>query len=343
MTEHEPVEAMILDDTGFLKQGKHSVGVQRQYTGSAGKVTNCQIGVSLTLATRTEHLPIDFALYLPRCWADDLDKRREGRIPDHVSFKTKPELGLQLLESALAEGMPKGVVLADAAYGTSTKFRAELRRLRLDYAVAVNSTTKVQLVKSGKTQNKVQSLKSLARDLDKKDAFRRCTWRQGTHRLLAARFVRRRVMVSDDEVVELLIEWRYGEIEPANYFFVSMPKIESTKKLVRLVMQRWRTERAYEDLKGELGLDHYEGRRFPGWQHHVSVVLSCYAFFVAERARSFPPSPTKIMDDNTLGSSAGAPLRRQLHHSPAHFLTRNRQLAPEVSRVPPAGPTAVTQ
>jgi SRSO17 transposase len=146
MTAREPVEAWILDDTGFLKQGKHSVGVQRQYTGSAGKVTNCQIGVSLTVATRTEQLPIDFELYLPDNWANDPARRKEGRIPDDVAFKTKPELGLQMVERALKAGLPKGVLLADAGYGSSYEFRRALRQLALEYAVGVNSTSKVRLL-----------------------------------------------------------------------------------------------------------------------------------------------------------------------------------------------------
>jgi SRSO17 transposase len=135
MTSREPVEVWIVDDTGFLKQGKHSVGVQRQYTGSAGKVANCQIGVSLSVATRTEHLPLDFELYLPESWANDEARRREARIPPDVTFKTKPQLALQMIERAVQDGVPPGLVLADTAYGTSSQFRARLRSLGLHYAV----------------------------------------------------------------------------------------------------------------------------------------------------------------------------------------------------------------
>jgi SRSO17 transposase len=192
LTAREPVEAWILDDTGFLKQGKHSVGVQRQYTGSAGKVTNCQVGVSLTLATRTEHLPIDFELYLPGSWVNVRARRKEGRIPEDIVFKTKPELGLQMVERALKAGMPKGAMLADAGYGSSKDFRRGLRQLDLDYAVGVNSTTKVRLLgKDGIHHGKSQSLKSLAMELDRQGAFRRSTWRQGTKGPLTARFAKR--------------------------------------------------------------------------------------------------------------------------------------------------------
>jgi len=137
------VTTWIVDDTGFLKQGSHSVGVQRQYTGSAGKVTNCQIGVSLSVASRTEHVPIDFALYLPKSWCTDSTKRAGARIPDELTFKTKPELALDLVARALDDELPGEILLADAAYGTSVEFRNGLVTYGLDYAVGVNGTSKV--------------------------------------------------------------------------------------------------------------------------------------------------------------------------------------------------------
>ena len=143
MALHAPVTTWIIDDTGFLKQGSHSVGVQRQYSGSAGKVTNCQIGVSLSVASRTEHVPIDFALYLPKSWLDSPARRREARIPSDVTFSTKPELALDLVVRALEDKLPGEIVLADAAYGTSVEFRNGLVAYGLDYAVGINGTTTV--------------------------------------------------------------------------------------------------------------------------------------------------------------------------------------------------------
>jgi SRSO17 transposase len=296
MTQREPVEVWIIDDTGFLKQGKHSVGVQRQYTGSAGKITNCQIGVSLSIATRTEHVPIDFELYLPECWANDPARRQEARIPEDITFKTKPQLALQMIRRAVADDVPKGILLADSAYGTSGEFRAEVRSMGLHYAVGVDPKTTVFLLDDeGRPRGESVQVKNLAFNISERGGFRRCTWRKGTKEDLWARFAMRRVVaagVPDDqqEPLWLLIEWREGEAEPANYFLVSRQGRMTKKQLIRLVMQRWRTERVYQDLKGELGLDHYEGRRFPGWHHHVSVALCCYAFIIAERVRHFPPS-----------------------------------------------------
>lgn len=294
MTRREPVDAWIVDDTGFLKQGKHSVGVQRQYTGSAGKITNCQIGVSLSVATRTEHLPLDFELYLPESWANDEARRREARIPPDVPFKTKPQLALQMIDRAVQDGVPPGVVLGDTAYGTSSQFRAHLRSLGLHYALAVDPQTAVCLLdERGRPRGDARSVSDLALRIHERGGFRRCTWRKGAQEDLSACFALRRVIAAgvpqrEQEPLWLLIEWRDDEPEPANYFLVSLPEFRTKKQLIRLVMQRWRTERAYEDLKGELGLDHYEGRRFPGWHHHVSVALCCYAFIIAERARRFP-------------------------------------------------------
>jgi SRSO17 transposase len=177
--------------------------------------------------------------------------------------------------------------------------------LDLHYAVAVNSSTVVSIVdKRDRLRDEIISVQALAQRIDSQGGFRRCTWREGTKEDLSARFALRRVVPAYDdargiekrEALSLLIEWRDGESEPANYFLCSLPNRWTRKKLIRLVMQRWRTERAYQDLKGELGLDHYEGRSFPGWHHHISVVLCCYAFIVAERVRHFPPSAREAVE-----------------------------------------------
>jgi SRSO17 transposase len=307
MTVYEPIDSWIIDDTGFLKQGCHSVGVQRQYTGSAGKITNCQIATSLSVSTRTEHLPINFALYLPEAWLEDTERRREARIPDAVEFKTKTELALDLIQQALADGVPPGLVLADKAYGTSRDFQVGIRKLGLHYAMGIDPRTVVMVFdKLGRRRDEIISVGDLARRIESRGGFRRCTWREGTKQDLSARFALRRVILAHDNAygVEkrepqwLLIEWRDGDDEPANHFLCSVPGRWTKKKLVRAVMQRWRTERAYQDLKDELGLDHYEGRRFPGWHHHVSVALCCYAFIVAERARHFSPSVRRSLVDD---------------------------------------------
>jgi SRSO17 transposase len=299
MTEREPIETWIVDDTGFIKQGSHSVGVQRQYTGSAGKITNCQLGVSLSITTRTEHVPVDFELYLPRSWMDNPERRAEARIPEDLPFKTKPELALDMIRRAGADGVPEGVVLGDTSYGNSD-FRKGVRALKMHYAVGVEPQTKVTLIdRDSRPRREPISVRDLAFTIRDRGGFRRCTWRKGTKRDLTARFALRRVVTAHDgpDPQWLLIEWRDGEPEPANYFLSSLPERLTKRQLIRIVMQRWRTERVYEDLKGELGLDHFEGRRFPGWHHHVSVALCCYAFVIAERVRRFSPSAGGSLGD----------------------------------------------
>jgi len=302
LTKDEPVGPWILDDTGFLKQGKHSVGVQRQYTGSAGKITNCQIGVSLAVATRSQHLPIDFELYLPKSWTEDPELRRETRIPADVVFKTKPELGLGMIRRAVDDGIQGDIVLADSAFGDSSDFRNSLRDLGFDFGVGLHSTTKVvRLGSNGRPRGEHRSVERVAMAHGRK-RFRNLTWRESTNngakRRLASRFAFIRVKTTHDDGLDLgdrepmwlVVEWPSTEPKPTKYILTTLPRRMSKKQIVRTFKERWRTERMYEDLKGELGLDHFEGRSFPGWHHHVSVVLACYAFVVAERSRAFPPS-----------------------------------------------------
>lgn len=294
----EAVRCWIIDDTGFLKQGRESVGVQRQYTGSAGKRTNCQIGVSLCLASRGEQFPIDFELYLPESWINDPARCAKVRIPKDRIFKTKIELALDMVDRATQACIPGDVLLADCGYGESVEFRGAVRLLGFDYGLAVQSPTKVWLV-NGNEQVVGPSIgvQQLGVQLGPK-AFRRYSWREGTNgKKLWGRFCFRRVKVlADDgvalerrEVMWLMMEWPEGEPKPTKFVLTTMPHRMSKKQIVRIVKERWKTERMYEELKGELGLDHYEGRSFPGWNHHVTTAICCYAFMVGERARAFSP------------------------------------------------------
>jgi SRSO17 transposase len=296
--KREPITTWIVDDTGFLKQGNESVGVQRQYTGSAGKITNCQIGVSLAVATSGDHLPLDFELYLPERWANDIGRRLRARIPAEVTFKTKIELALEMIERARKAGIAGEIVLADAAYGDSSEFRNGVRALGFDFAVGIQSTLRVvRLDRRDRINEKPQTAAELVAQLGCK-AFRTISWREGTKATLSSRFcfVRVRtthddgIAISEHEPLWLVAEWPVGEDKPTKFLLTTLARRMSGKQIVRICKERWRTERMYEDLKGELGLDHFEGRSFPGWHHHVSVVLCCYAFVVAERVRAFPPS-----------------------------------------------------
>jgi SRSO17 transposase len=296
MQEQAPIRTWVVDDTGFIKQGKHSPGVQRQYTGSAGKTTNCQIGVSLMLASEHAHVTTDFRLYIPQSWADDRLRCRRAHIPDDVGYEPKWCLALNMIEQAVHAGLPKGVVLADTDYGTKTVFRDMLDVLGLQYALGVQSSVMVRRVGANGRPGARISVGQLGRALGPK--LRTVTWREGTKTSLHSRFARVRVVVDRDDGAQrepqwLLVEWPEAEAAPAKFVLSTMPRSTTCKQMVRTVKNRWRIERGYEDLKGELGLDHYEGRSFIGWHHHVSVVLACQAFLVAELARSFPPSAAR--------------------------------------------------
>lgn len=310
--QREPITAWIVDDTGFLKQGDDSVGVQRQYTGTAGKITNCQIGVSLAVASSTDHLPLDFELYLPDCWANDAERREQARIPKEVTFKTKIALALGMIERAVKAGITGEIMLADAAYGDSSEFRNGVRKLGFDFAVGVQSTLRVvRLDSRDQINEKPVTAAELVARLGPK-AFRKITWREGSRAKLSSRFCFVRVKTTHDDGIEfaeheplwLIAEWPEGDEKPSKFLLTTLARRMSRKQIVRICKERWRTERMYEDLKGELGLDHFEGRSFPGWHHHVSVVLCCYAFVIADRVRAFPPSAARTRANCALGIAA---------------------------------------
>ncbi len=298
LSQREPITTWIIDETGFLKQGTHSVGVHRQYTGSAGKIANCQVGVCLAIATPTEHVPVDFELYLPRAWTDDPQRREATRIPPDIEFKTKIELALDMIRRARQAGVPGKIMLGDSVYGNSAEFRNQVRLMGFDFGVQVESNIHVVRLNSrGYPSGFALSALQLAQRRGRK-SFRRFTWREGSKSELSSHFVFQRVKpIGDDGVVLdekeplwLVIEWPIGEPKPTKCWLTTLPARMTKQKIIRLLKERWRIERVFQDLKGELGLDHFEGRSFPGWHHHVSVVLCCYAYVLAERARTFPPS-----------------------------------------------------
>jgi SRSO17 transposase len=311
LSEREEITTWIVDDTGFLKQGTHSVGVQRQYTGSAGKVTNCQVGVSLAIATQTEQLPIDFELYLPDSWANDPERRAEARIPDDVQFATKIELALGMIDRAAAAGIAGSIILADSFYGESSEFRETVRFLGFDLAVGIRSGTKVRRIGRNDRLGEPMSAAKLAHRVPRRRR-RKVVWREGTRETLWSRFHFCRVKtvhedgtpIKEREPIWLVVEWPPEDEGRIKLYLTTLPRRMSHKAIARIIKERWRTERMYEDLKGELGLDHFEGRSFVGWHHHVSVALCCYAFIVAEKVRAFPPSAPSKSHNRTLRVAA---------------------------------------
>jgi SRSO17 transposase len=308
MTTREAVSDWIIDDTGFPKQGEKSPGVQRQYSGTLGKTGNCQIAVSVTIATPTMHVPIDMDLYLPKSWAENRARCKAAHIPDDVVYRPKWRIALDLIERNIKAGIPRGLLHADSGYGDAGPFREAVRALGFDYAVDVKKHTRVVIVCDDGSETDPMSVE-LAAEIVGERSYRKVTWREGSRRGLSARFTTLRVRVVTDNDKRGEEQWlvidklaRGGPVE--HYVLATLPTSMSRKQLVRRIKQRWRTERAYEDLKGELGLDHFEGRTYTGWQHHVTCVLACYAFLVAERARVFPPETRRACRDDSIQRAA---------------------------------------
>jgi SRSO17 transposase len=302
IAREEPIRTWIVDDTGFLKQGTHSVGVQRQYTGSAGKITNCQVAVSLSVATRSAHVPIDFDLYLPESWMADTVRRAECKIPQDAFFRTKPDIALEMIARAVQDGVPGDILLGDSGYGDSHEFRETVRILGFDYALGIHATTTMwRLDSRERRRGEASSARDITRELGP-TAFRRVTWREGTAEgrrgKMSSRFAFCRVKVAHDDGIDpgkheplwLIAEWPEGERAATKFALTTLKRTMSKKEIVRIFKERYRTELVYEEMKGELGLDHFEGRCFPGWNHHVTVALCCYAFVIGERMQHFPPS-----------------------------------------------------
>jgi SRSO17 transposase len=278
-------EALLIDDSGFPKKGKHSVGVARQYCGQLGKQDNCQVAVTLSLANEQFSLPVRYQLYLPQSWANDSTRRDECKVPQEIEFATKPALALQLLESmGKGDAVPE-LVVADAGYGINTLFREQLTAMGFTYVVGVTGT--VSLESEG--QAPLQA-KELAMQLPSR-RFRTLTWREGTNHALSSRFAATRVRCASREAQAagvpqeqwLLIEWPKAELEPSKYFLSTLPANTPIKELVRVAKLRWRIERDYQELKQELGLGHFEGRSWRGFHHHATLCIAAYGFLVAER------------------------------------------------------------
>jgi SRSO17 transposase len=305
MTSREPIEAWVVDDTGFPKQGDKSPGVQRQYSGTLGKTGNCH---SLTIATRTQELPIDMDLYLPESWANNRVRCRAAHIPDEVVYRAKWRIALDLIERNVKAGVPLGLMLGDSAFGDVGAFRDGVRTLGFDYALDVKCHTRVEIVCDDGSVSDPMSVETAAEVIGAR-SYRKVTWRQGTRRALASRFAMLRVRPitassTRGEEQWLVIEKPRGDEPASHYVLATLPKSITRKQIVRRIKQRWRIERSYEDLKGELGLDHFEGRSYRGWQHHVTCALACYAFLVAERARAFPPSARGAKNDHPIACAA---------------------------------------
>jgi SRSO17 transposase len=311
---HGPVRYWIVDDTAFPKQGKHSVGVARQYCGELGKQDNCQVAVSLSVANDRASLPVAWRLYLPEAWAKDPQRRAKAGVPEEIGFETKTAIALGQLRQARAEGVPEGVVLGDAGYGDETHFRVGVHGLSLHYVLGIRPGTSVwppgqaplppkAWSGQGRPPTRLRrspdhqpvSVRQLAQSLPRR-AWRTVTWREGSRTELTSRYAARRVRPAHRDTWRtepwpeewLLVEWPRGAEEPSRYWLSNLPPSTPLKGLVHTAKARWVVERDYQELKQEIGLGHYEGRGWRGFHHHASLCIAAYGFLMAERCL-FPP------------------------------------------------------
>jgi SRSO17 transposase len=307
-------EVWMIDETSFPKAGKESVGVARQYCGALGKIANCQVAVSLHWSTAEQSCPLYWRLYLPQEWAKDQARRRAAKIPDQIEYRSKNTLALDLLDEARSAGGPALPVVADSAYGNDFSWREALRARGLPYAVSVEPTTKVWVEDpnqislsppkaTGRPREHpslvdlapAQDLLAVAQALPL-SAWKKLTWRQGTKEPQRSRFAKVQVWASHGwkrqehppRVAEwLIIEWPENSEAPTDYWMAHLKEAQpSLLSLVSTARSRWRVELDYRELKEELGLDHYEGRNWLGWHHHVTLVSMAFAFLRSEQNRS---------------------------------------------------------
>ncbi len=301
---------LVIDETGFLKQGKASCGVGRQYTGSAGKITNCQIGVFASYASSKGHALIDRALYLPKSWTSDPDRLRSAHVPEMVVFATKPRLAVGMVAGTIAAGVPFAWVAADSVYGVG-ELEAALRRAGKGYVLGVNAnhwfgSWNAEIVVAGEAKDIAEALPAAF--------WKRLSAGHGTkgERLYDWAYC----PLADLDAAEydapvpgpwtrgLLIRRSLADGERA-YFTTWCPQGTSIETLVRVEGERWRVEEAFETTKNELGLDHNESRSWHGWHRHVSLVMLAYAVMTTVRYRANATTPKKTPTPSRRSLSGG--------------------------------------
>ena len=279
---------LALDDTSFPKQGKHSVGVKRQYCGALGKVANCQVAVSTVLFGANLAWPLTFEMYLPKEWLADAPRRTKSRIPDTVHFREKWRIALAHIRHVLKAGFQLTAVVADADYGSTAAFRRGLERLGLRYGVAIRWF----LVMGTPGAPRTRTAAEIAAAIPECD-WQRVVWAEGTKGPLAARFAAIRVRPAKSRGERWLLCERSLIDDERKYYLLNLDATATLRDLVTLARSRWPIEQQYRELKDELGIDHFEGRSYRGWTHHTVLTAIAFTFLQLERMRSDDePRPT---------------------------------------------------
>src|SRR5277367_4926964 len=314
-TLSDPDAVLVIDETGFLKQGKASCGVARQYTGSAGKITNCQIGVFATYVSRHGHAFFDRALYLPKEWMDDRKRLKAAHVPDGVGFATKPQIARKMIARAIAAKVPFAFVAADSVYGTGD-IETMLRKAGRGYVLGVASNH--GFYAWGKKLFVGASAVDIAQNLPK-SAWWRLSAGEGTKgpRLHDWAYLELADLDAAEYSDTLTGPWTRGLLirrsiaDPTDLAFFSTwcPKDTTIAKLVAIEGHRWAIEDSFEAAKNEFGLDHNESRSWHGWHRHVSMVTLAFAMMAVIRHHANPPPPKKTQR-RTAPKTKTAPRRR---------------------------------
>ena len=273
---------LVVDETGFLKKGNKSVGVQRQYSGTAGRIENCQIGVFLTYATAQGRALLDRELYLPRVWADDLERRREAGVPEKVAFRTKPQLALRMLERAVESGVPFGWVTGDEVYGNDRRLRLWLERRDVPHVLAIKSNEKLWAwTDKGPRQVRADRLASGVEE----SGWVRLSAGDGAKgpRVYDWALVDIRPLKEPGKGYWLLARRSVAKPEELAYYVCYGPAGTTLEELVRVAGTRWAIEECFEEAKGQVGLDQYEVRRWDGWYRHITLAMLAHAYLAVVR------------------------------------------------------------
>ncbi|HEY5214688.1 MAG TPA: IS701 family transposase [Acidobacteriaceae bacterium] len=275
-----PEAVLIVDETGFVKKGVHSAGVKRQYSGTAGRIENSQVGVFLCYASDKGAALVDRSLYVPQEWAEDRERCRAAGIPDTVEFATKPELARQMIGRALDAGVPVGWVADDEVYGTDSKVRRLLEARKVSYVLAVASNQHLWW-----PDFQQQRVDAMAQSLPKR-AWKRLSAGSGSKGERLYDWASVRLSGQQGWVRTLLVRRSIGEkIEHAFYLCYAPTAKSTVALLVRVAGQRWQIEQCFQTAKGECGLDHYEVRHWQGWKRHITLAMLAHAVLAVLRGR----------------------------------------------------------
>lgn len=301
----EPLGAWIVDETGWLKQGGHSVGVAHQYCGAAGKSANCQVNVQLAVTDGHVAAPIAARLYLPESWTKDRVRCQAAGVPDDIVFKTKPELALQLMAQALGDGIAPAPVLGDTAYGISGEFRDGLRALNLEFFLQIDARKLIgwaepPALEKKRTRRHVKEGEPAAQSLEKlwasqsRPDWQDCSWKAADGRTRRTRLAWMKVYLPGAlerpshqlEEVWLVVDWPEGDAEPYHYYLAHLHTPPKRARMLRLSRLRWNIEQYFQRAKTDLGLDHFEGRSWRGFHHHLVLAVLAYLFVLTVYLRA---------------------------------------------------------